>query len=124
MSKNYLKQNLSLLRYLLGLWILGSVAWMPLHHGAKKYYMLTQIAGVWLVGFLFLFVTVFSGATLLSFLAAVFPYKNWAFDKKFYRFFLIIALILLPLSAIYLIYYSPLEISEFLRGLPAEEKSH
>ena len=77
-------------------------------------FMLSQIAGVWVVGLLFLFVTVFSGATLISFLGSVIPYKGWSFDKKFYRFFLIIAMILVPLSAAYMTYYSPVEISELL----------
>jgi hypothetical protein len=114
MSKSYLTKNISLLRYLIGLWLLGSVAWMPMYYGVKKYYMISQIAGVWLVGLLFLFVTVFASATLISFFTSIFPYKSWSFDKKFYRFFLIIALILLPLSAAYMTYYSPIEIAELL----------
>lgn len=104
-----------MLRYLIGLWVLGSVAWMPLAYGIKEYYVISQVAKVWLIGFLFLFVTVFSGATLLSFFSAIFPYHNWSFEKKFYRYFLIIALVLLPLSAAYMTYYqSPIEIAELL----------
>lgn len=114
MSNLFFRKNITLLRYLIGLWLLGSVAWMPLHHGVKEYFMLSQIAGVWLVGFLFLFATVFSGATLISFFSSIIPYKGWSFDKKFYRLFLIIALILVPFSAAYMTYYSPVELSALL----------
>lgn len=114
MSNPYLKKNISLLRYLIGLWLLGSVAWMPFYYGVKEYFMLSQVAKVWMVGLLFIFASVFSGATLIAFLGAIFPYKGWSFDKKFYRFFLIIALILVPITAAYMADYSPIEISELL----------
>lgn len=106
-DKTYIKKNLSLLRYLLGIWLLGSVGWMPFHQGESTYYLITQIAWIWFFGGLILAIITFVFGTFVAGFVSLAPYKSWSFDKKFLRFFLISCLIILPFLSMMMIEFPP-----------------
>jgi ABC-type Fe3+ transport system permease subunit len=113
---SYLQKNISLLRYLLGIWLLGSVSWMPFHKGDGVYYFVSQTAWIWLFGGFVLAVATFVASTFVAGFASLAPYRSWSFDKKFLRFFLIACLILLPFFAAMMVEFPPSDMISMIQA--------
>ncbi len=102
----YFKKNMSLLRYNIGLLLLGSVAWMPFDK-TQTYYFFKETVWIWLLSLLVLMGATFALSTMITGFVSLLPHKGWNYDKKFLRIFLIAGLIIIPILAFFLIYIHP-----------------
>ena len=105
-ESDYFKKNMSLLRYSIGMLLLGSVAWMPFDK-TQTYYFFQETLWIWLLSLLALLGATFALSTMLTGFLSFIPFRGWSYDKKFLRFFLIASLIIIPILAFFLIYIEP-----------------
>ena len=102
-ENTYLQQNIRLLNYNLGLIFLGSVAWIPFEN-SHTYYQMGDAAWHWFLVFIGLLAGAFALSTLMGGVMAALPFHNWPYEKKFYRFFLISGLWVVPLLSAIMVY--------------------